>query len=107
MSKRDFVAELDEKINHFKNLFDKMNETMVRNIALAMGNGFKLAADYKHKVQVCSAEKAAQHLLDKKNVLLLTGAGISAASGIPTFRGEDGTCFWQTRKRYADESDPT
>jgi len=31
-------------------------------------------------------------LKDKKKVLILTGAGMSAASGIPTFRGEDG--FW-------------
>jgi len=27
--------------------------------------------------------------------MILTGAGVSAASGIPTFRGQDG--FWKQR----------
>ena len=29
-------------------------------------------------------------LISAKNVVVLTGAGISAESGVPTFRGEDG-----------------
>lgn len=40
-------------------------------------------------------------LKDKKKILVLTGAGISAASGIPTFRGDGG--FW---KKEAVEFDP-
>lgn len=39
-----------------------------------------------------------------KKFTLLTGAGISAASGVPTFRGQDG--FWKDAKRYCGESDP-
>jgi NAD-dependent deacetylase len=36
--------------------------------------------------------------------MIMTGAGVSAASGIPTFRGEDG--FWKQRKTYGDEPCP-
>ena len=35
-------------------------------------------------------ESFAQHLKDSKNVLALCGAGLSAASGLPTFRGAGG-----------------
>ena len=42
-------------------------------------------------------------MTSRKKIMILTGAGISAASGIPTFRGEDG--FWKQTKRYADEDD--
>lgn len=34
----------------------------------------------------------------------MTGAGVSAASGIPTFRGQDG--FWK-KQSYAGIEDPT
>jgi NAD-dependent SIR2 family protein deacetylase len=37
-----------------------------------------------------SAKQAAQYMVGKKRLLVITGAGISAASGIPTFRGEGG-----------------
>ena len=43
-------------------------------------------------------EKVAQRLKSSKRILVLTGAGISKDSGIPTFRGEDG--LW---KRYIAE----
>ena len=42
--------------------------------------------------------------MGRKKITILTGAGISAASGIPTFRGQDG--FWKEQKRYAGEDDP-
>jgi NAD-dependent SIR2 family protein deacetylase len=41
-------------------------------------------------------------MVGKKNILVLTGAGISAASGIPTFRGDNG--FW--KKDYNGTTDP-
>ena len=59
---------------------------------------------FKHSPKVCNAKEAAQYLIGKKKVAILTGAGISAASGIPTFRGQDG--FWKDAKNYAGEKDP-
>ena len=46
--------------------------------------------------------EAATLLLDKRKVMIITGAGLSAASGIPTFRGEGG--FWT--KSYPDVKRP-
>ncbi len=43
-------------------------------------------------------EEARKALLSKNNIVVLTGSGISAESGIPTFRGEDG--LW---KKYSPE----
>ncbi len=50
-----------------------------------------------------SAKEAAKYLVEKKKVMILTGAGLSAASGIPTFRGDNG--FWS--KEYGGETDPS
>lgn len=41
-------------------------------------------------------EKVAKQILESKYMTALTGAGISAESGIPTFRGEDG--LWKKFK---------
>ncbi|MFH1973603.1 MAG: NAD-dependent deacylase [Patescibacteria group bacterium] len=41
---------------------------------------------------------------DAKRVLVITGAGISAESGVPTFRGPDG--YWRNR-HYTDLANPT
>lgn len=38
----------------------------------------------------------AKRLFDTGNVLVLTGAGVSAESGIPTFRSEDGTGVYES-----------
>ena len=44
-------------------------------------------------------EDAAEVLAGARRVAVLTGAGISAESGVPTFRGQDG--LW---KQYRAES---
>jgi NAD-dependent SIR2 family protein deacetylase len=51
-----------------------------------------------------SPQEAAKHLIGKKNIMILTGAGLSAASGIPTFRGAKG--FWTSKGSYAGYSEP-
>jgi NAD-dependent deacetylase len=55
-------------------------------------------------------EKAIDKLIETKFLLVITGAGISAESGIPTFRGNDG--LWQNYRAedlatpWAFERDP-
>jgi len=51
------------------------------------GGPFKAESQYLHKVQQATTYEAGQILKTKKKVVILTGAGVSAASGIPTFRG--------------------
>lgn len=68
------------------------------------GWGAQLSPDfYQHKPRNVTPEEAATFLVGKKNILVLTGAGVSAASGIPTFRGDNG--FWS--RSYGGITDPT
>mmetsp|Transcript_1169 Transcript_1169/g.799 ORF Transcript_1169/g.799 Transcript_1169/m.799 type:complete len:96 (+) Transcript_1169:297-584(+) len=53
-------------------------------------------------VKADGPEHAARFLKDCKHVCILTGAGLSAASGVPTFRGAGG--FWT--KKYGDLEKP-
>ncbi len=64
----------------------------------------KEADQYKHTMTVSTPEKAGLVMKECKKIIILTGAGVSAASGIPTFRGQDG--FWKQRKTYGDCEDP-
>jgi Sir2 family len=101
---RDLVGEVTQKTNAFKAEFDKVQALLVAKIALAFGNGFKDPDQYKNQAREATSEEAGQALVGKKRIMILTGAGISAASGIPTFRGQDG--FWKQRKEYGGCADP-
>jgi len=58
----------------------------------------------REPIDVNSGSEAAQHLKDCKHICILTGAGLSAASGIPTFRGA-ANAIWA--KAYNGIKDPT
>ena len=77
---------------------------MCRAFVASLAGGLVEPDKYENNPQVLSAKEAATYMIDKKKIAVLTGAGISAASGIPTFRGEDG--FWKKRTTYAGEEDP-
>ena len=60
--------------------------------------------NFTHTPCEANETEAAKALQGKKHILILTGAGLSAASGIPTFRGDNG--FWTQKNKYGSYSDP-
>lgn len=61
-----------------------------------MGGG-GLSSDVRPAARI-SVARVAQALRRSQNLVVLTGAGISAESGIPTFRGADG--FWTVGSKH-------
>jgi NAD-dependent SIR2 family protein deacetylase len=57
---------------------------------------------YKENPRQISPASAGKIMQNTNNIMVLTGAGISAASGIPTYRGEGGGKYDQK-----DAWDPT
>ena len=96
--------ELEKKWKEFQESFQKMTNAMVDNIAASLGNapdsqlnqlfggggggggGFQT---YAH-VPV-SIPQVVDYISKATKIVVLTGAGVSVSSGIPTYRGSDGT----------------
>jgi len=81
--------ELDAKWKQFQDMMTQINNAMVDRMKGMMGAS---AGPTLRPPALVPVETMAQVLRRSRNVVLLTGAGISAESGIPTFRGADG--FW-------------
>ena len=60
-----------------------------------MHKGAGQAAEKIYQPTISDIESVAESLITKTNIAILTGAGISVASGIPTFRGKGG--FWTNK----------
>ena len=72
----------------FKKKFDRLTSLALSNLGGMMG----VPTGSVRPAELISEERIAQVLRKAKHVVVLTGAGISAESGIPTFRGADG--YW-------------
>lgn len=81
-------ADLEAKWEAFKK---KMDEVMDAGIE-AMRGQMSVKNQTLRAPEVVDETMVAQILHRSKKVVVLTGAGVSAESGIPTFRGSDG--FW-------------
>ena len=98
------TQKLEERWKEFQDKFDKSMKILVEKIAdnfngLGVENSLKeIGEKSRFKPQKLTAKKAGKLLKDKKNVVILTGAGLSAASGIPTFRGNDG--LWTKKYKH-------
>ena len=102
---RDVVNELSMSIESMEKQFADIDAKFMENLTFLMGSGLKTESAYSHSVQVVSPKEAAKHMLGRKNITVLTGAGISVASGIPTFCSQDGAVWKQ--KSYGGEMEPT
>eukprot|EP00746_Dinoflagellata_sp_MGD_P163996 gnl/MRDRNA2_/MRDRNA2_92390_c0_seq1.p1 gnl/MRDRNA2_/MRDRNA2_92390_c0~~gnl/MRDRNA2_/MRDRNA2_92390_c0_seq1.p1 ORF type:complete len:601 (+),score=121.15 gnl/MRDRNA2_/MRDRNA2_92390_c0_seq1:68-1804(+) len=80
-------ADLDARWEAFKQKFSEVMDAGIEAMRKQGGSGAKLRAP-----EVVDEAMVAQILRRSKKVVVLTGAGVSAESGIPTFRGSDG--FW-------------
>lgn len=99
---------LEDKWQEFQDTFKRTMQAIVGKI----GEGIGTLVDVNQMDQIkelskfspkkMTALKAGKLLKNKKNVVILTGAGLSAASGIPTFRGNDG--LWT--KKYKNCTKP-
>ncbi|CAI2367712.1 unnamed protein product [Moneuplotes crassus] len=106
---------LDESLSQSENLSEKwksyenrFNHAM-KNLVLQIGKQMVLTplepikeepAYEPEKMSPLDASKLLKH---KRNIIILTGAGLSAASGIPTFRGNDG--LWTKKYKYCDSAE--
>lgn len=78
---------------------------MHTNLKSTAKTALKYLNHYKMSVRYSSSYDDFKKVLQKaKNIVVLTGAGVSAESGIPTFRGEGG--LWRTH-RASDLATPT
>ena len=94
------LQSLKDKITELEEVGTNIGVAIVTN----MKQGMQYAPEqYKRQPIQCTPQEAAQHMVGKKHVMIITGAGLSAASGIPTFRGDNG--FW--KQSYGGVTDPT
>ena len=54
--------------------------------------------DLENTPKVCNVKDVIQEMKTKSHIVVLTGAGQSVASNIPTFRGEGG--YWTLRSNF-------
>ena len=98
------IEAMNKRYAAFKNKFDDVNKDILAGLKTALCGGFKEPEEYKTQPRGMTPKEAAKILNGCKKITIMTGAGISAASGIPTFRGQDG--FWKESKKYANEDNP-
>ena len=80
-------------MKEFEDIATNIGLTVAEKMQNVSLSNSKYKDQYMRQPERCTPEEAAQHMIGKKNIVILTGAGLSAASGIPTFRGDNG--FWK------------
>ena len=81
----DALNNINLKIDSFNHSLEEVKTAKVW-FDLNRNSGFN-REDYKERPREMTPKQAAQLMVGKQKITILTGAGLSAASGIPTFRG--------------------
>jgi NAD-dependent deacetylase sirtuin 1 len=90
-----------QRLIHSFNIPDNINEeTLFRIISLAFTPRRKQLQHFS------TIEHATQLIRDSKNIIVLTGAGVSVSSGIPDFRSKEGGLYSRIAHDFPSLPDP-
>ena len=67
-------------------IWDEERQAWKYNGQTSSSDNVSSSSEEVKEPQDCTPEEAAHYLMGKKKVTILTGGGISVASGVPTFR---------------------
>ncbi|KRX01713.1 hypothetical protein PPERSA_01583 [Pseudocohnilembus persalinus] len=102
------VQETFDKIDNFKNSFQNALDSMLNNVGKGLGltNNIKNIEKFGNSKKIGDLKEIKALIQKKKHIVFLTGAGISLASGISTYRGKgavDGFLDQKTGKHYKNQ----
>jgi len=91
--------DIEAKWKAFQQAFDSMNKLLIANISQSLN----LEAEECKKEHVeIDLQRATEMIRESSKIFILTGAGISVSSGLPTYRGNDGV-WTKSSKNYTPE----
>jgi NAD-dependent deacetylase len=90
------LKETEEKFKHFEATWKQAFNAITDSIGASFENGEEFKATHGEP-RTCDMEEAAALIAACNKVTILIGAGLSAESGIPTFKGNDET--WEVEGR--------
>jgi len=94
------IRETTGAMDNFKNEWDKVLKKVTDNLASKIGPIHMRAPrpdEFDMTPEITDLDTITDEIAKMEHIVVLTGAGISVASNLPSFRGEGG--FWTTRDK--------
>jgi len=85
------VRDLEARWEAFQKSFEDMNKKMVANIAASLGATHLSETSEPVEHSPISMNECIRLVENAQSIVVMTGAGVSVESGIPTYRGAGGT----------------